>query len=167
MTRMVLRLILRPGHDGRPGRGKTVTQQPISPAISQELTFQCLDPRGRALTLVASLGYDPRDPFAVRITFPAPGGGVRWMVCRTTLLRGLTDPAGLGDLHLWPSVDEDGRAVVVLEFRSPHGHLVAQAHSHEVYQFLTRTLAVVPAGTESAFMDLDALVADLLGSEAK
>lgn len=80
---------------------------------------------------------------------------------------GLTDPAGRGDLHLWPSVDEDGRAVVVLEFRSPHGHLVAQAHSHEVYQFLTRTLAVVPACTESAYMDLDALVADLLGSEAK
>ena len=144
-----------------------MNQQPISPAISQELTFHCLDPRGRALTLVASLSYDPRDPFAVLITFPAPGGGVRWMVCRTTLLRGLTDPAGQGDLHLWPSVDEDGRAVVVLEFRSPNGHLVAQAHSHEVYHFLTRTLALVPAGTESAHMDLDALVADLLGSEAK
>jgi len=31
-----------------------------------------------------------------------------------------------------------------------------------VYRFLTRTLAAVPAGTESDHLDLDGLVADLL-----
>ncbi|MGZ4449998.1 MAG: SsgA family sporulation/cell division regulator [Nocardioides sp.] len=140
-----------------------MTQQPISASLSQELTLHCLDPHGRALDLAASFGYDPTDPYAVWITFPSPSGDVRWAMSRSVLLHGLTDPAGQGDLQLWPSIDEDGRAVVVLEFHSPDGRLVAQAHTHEVHRFLTRTLAVVPMGTESAHLDLDALVDSLLG----
>ena len=144
------------------GARADVTQQPISPTLSQELTLQCVDARGRGVELVASFGYDPSDPYAVWITFPSAQGDVRWAMCRATLLRGLTDPAGQGDLEMWPSIDHDGRAVVVLEFRSPGGQLIALAHTHEVYRFLTRTLAAVPAGTESDHLDLDGLVADLL-----
>ncbi len=141
-----------------------MTQQPISRTLSQELTLQCVDARGRGVELVASFGYDPSDPYAVWITFPSAQGDVRWAMCRATLLRALTDPAGQGDLEMWPSIDQDGRAVVVLEFRSPGGQLIAQAHTHEVYRFLTRTLAAVPAGTESTHLDLDGLVADLLSA---
>jgi hypothetical protein len=143
-----------------------VTQQPMSPALLQELTLQCLDPWGRAVELVAAFSYDPSDPFAVSITFPADTGDIRWVMCREVLLLGLTDPAGGGDLKLWPSIDELGRAVVVLEFHSPDGRLIAQANTHEVYRFLTRTLAAVPAGTESSQLDVDALIASLLGRSA-
>ncbi|GAB3763048.1 hypothetical protein FB382_001316 [Nocardioides ginsengisegetis] len=144
-----------------------VPQQPMSQALSQELTLHCLDGRGRSLELAASFGYDPRDPYAVWITFPNPAGDVRWAMSRSTLRRGMTDPAGQGDLQAWPSIDEDGRAVVVLEFQSPDGRLVAQAHTDAVHQFLTRSLALVPAGTESEHLDLDGLVAALLGSAAQ
>ena len=144
-----------------------MTYQPISRTLSQELTLHCLDPWGRALSLATSFVYDARDPYAVKIVFPNPTGEVAWLICRATLLRGLTDPAGLGDVHVWPSIDQDGRAVVVLEFRSPDGHLVAQASTHEVYRFLTRTLAAVPAGTEGRHVDLDGLVTALLGSAAQ
>lgn len=141
---------------------------PLSPTLCQELTLQCLDAQGRGLELVARLGYDPRDPFAVTITFPAPDAEVCWVMSRAVLQLGLTDPAGQGDLQLWPSIDERSRAVVVLEFRSPDGRLIAQASTHEVYRFLTRTLAVVPAGTESDHLDVDAMIAGLLGdSEAE
>ncbi|NUQ89124.1 MAG: SsgA family sporulation/cell division regulator, partial [Glycomyces artemisiae] len=55
----------------------------------------------------ATFEYDAADPWAVRITFPGAGGdtatGVRWMVGRDLLLQGVTDPAGEGDVQLFPS----------------------------------------------------------------
>lgn len=140
-----------------------MTQQPMSRTLSQELLLECLDPWGRAVELVAAFSYDPADPFAVTITFPADTGDIRWVLCREVLLLGLTDPAGRGDLKLWPSIDERGRAVVVLEFHSPDGRLIAQARTDEVYRFLTRSLATVPAGTESDHFDVDEMVNALLG----
>ncbi len=142
-----------------------MTQQPTWPTLSQELALQCLDPWGRDLELVAAFGYEPSDPYAVWITFPSPAGDVRWAMSRSVLLLGLTDPAGQGDLTVWPSIDERGRAVVVLQFHSPEGSLMARADTHEVHRFLSHTLAAVPAGTESDHLDLDALVDALLGRE--
>jgi hypothetical protein len=138
-----------------------VTQQPISRALSQELVLQCLDAFGRSLDLPASFGYDPSDPWAVWITFRGPRDEVRWAVGRDLLLQGMTDPAGEGDIQLWPSIDENGRAAVVMELCSPDGRLVAQLLTNELYRFLTRTLAVVPLGTES--VDLDRLVDAICG----
>jgi hypothetical protein len=143
-------------------RPTTVTQQPISRALSADLTLQCLDAWGRSVDLQASFGYDPSDPWAVWITFEGPHDHVRWAVGRDLLLQGLTDPAGEGDIQLWPSIDETGRAAVVMELCSPDGRLVTQLHTNELYRFLTRTLAVVPAGTES--IDLDRMVAELTGT---
>jgi Streptomyces sporulation and cell division protein, SsgA len=143
-----------------------VTSQPMSRVLTQDLTLQCIDPWGRPLDLPASFGYDPADPWAVWITFRSPNDEVRWAVGRDLLLQGLTDPAGEGDIRLWPSIDEDGRAAVVMELCSPAGQLVAQLRTSELYRFLTRSLAAVPRGTE--WIDLDLMVASLAGpSEAE
>jgi hypothetical protein len=143
-----------------------VTQQPISGALSQELTLQVLDAWGRTVDLTSSFGYDASDPWAVWITFSGNGDAVRWAVGRDLLLRGLTDPAGEGDIQLFPSVDENGRAAVVMELCSPDGRLVTQMKTSELYAFLARTLAVVPLGAET--IDLDLLVESLVGqSEAQ
>jgi hypothetical protein len=138
---------------------RLVLVQPMSRTLSQDLTLQCLDAWGRTVDLPASFGYDASDPWAVWITFQGPREQVRWAVGRDLLLQGLTDPAGEGDIQLWPSIDETGRAAVVMELCSPDGRLVTQLRTNELYRFLTRTLAVVPAGTES--IDLDQLVAEL------
>lgn len=142
-------------------RPLTVTHQPRARAIAQDLTLQCLDAGGRTVDLPTTFGYDPADPWAVWITFRGPRDAVRWAVGRDLLLQGLTDPAGEGDIQLWPSIDELGRAAVVMELRSPDGCLVTQLHTHDLYRFLTRTLAIVPAGSET--IDLDELVAELAG----
>lgn len=142
-----------------------MAQQPISRDVSQDLTLQCLDTRGRPVELVASFGYDPSDPYAVWLTFRAKSGDVRWAVSRALLLRGLADPAGEGDIRLWPSIDQDARAVVVMDFRSPGGRLVAQVNSQDLHAFLNRTQAAVPLGTERGHLDLDELVCSLLDSE--
>ena len=133
-----------------------MNSQPKAHVLSQELVLQCLDARGRTVDLPATFGYDPADPWAVCITFRGPKDEVSWLVARELLIRGLTDPAGEGDIHLWPSIDDGGRAAVVMELRSPDGHLVTELRTHELYRFLTRTQAMVPSGTE--VMDLDGLV---------
>ena len=101
----------------------------------------------------------PRESFSGS-TPRADPDPVTWAVARDLLLQGLTDPAGQGDVQLFPSVDETGRAAVVMELRSPDGSLVTQMRSSDLYRFLTRTLALVPLGTEQ--MDLDRLVEDLV-----
>jgi hypothetical protein len=97
----------------------------------------------------------------VWITFRTTTDPVRWAVGRDLLLRGLTDPAGEGDVQLFPSVDENGRAAVVMELCSPDGRLVTQMRTSDLYGFLSRTLAIVPLGAER--IDLDLLVESLVG----
>jgi len=142
-----------------------VNQQPLSPALSQGLHLQALDARGRTVEVRATFAYDAGDPWAVRILFPGGRGGtaapVCWVVARDLLLQGVTDPAGEGDVQLFPSVDEDGCAAVVMELCSPDGRLVLQLRTADLSRFLSRTLAVVPLGTES--IDLDELVDALVG----
>ena len=134
----------------------------MSPVLTQQVTLQCLDARGRSIDLPAALGYDPSDPWAVEIAFGGVDEQVRWIVGRDLLLQGVTDPAGEGDILLWPSIDEDGRAAVVMELCSPDGRLVTQLRTHDLYRFLTRTLALVPRGTE--WIDLDQMVQELTGT---
>jgi len=115
--------------------------------------------------LDAALGYNPADPFAVTVTFVTAAGDVVWTFARELLTRGLTDPAGEGDVHIWPCLDATGRAVVIIELSSPDGELVAQARTQDIYRFVSRSLALVPAGMESTYIDVDQLIDRLLHSE--
>jgi len=140
-----------------------MTQPPLSRVLAQPISMRCVDPLGFARQIETTFEYDPSDPYAVVVAFPAGDNVIRWAFCRTLISRGLTDPAGDGDVQVWPSTDEDGRGVVMLEFRSPSGHLLAEASTRELYKFITRTLAVVPYGSEADHLDVDDLIADLLG----
>ena len=141
-----------------------MTQQPTTPMLSQEITLACVDPWGRNVDVPTTLGYRQEDPYAVSLTFHSHTGDVEWVVSRTLLLQGLAAPAGEGDVKVYPSIDERARAVTILDFSSPDGRLVAEASSREIQGFLAKTFAAVPVGTESRHLDLDGLVAALLGS---
>ena len=130
--------------------------------VTHDLALLCVDPVGTLTTVDAALGYDPADPFAVTVTFVTVEGDVVWTFARDLLARGLSGPAGLGDVHIWPCVDADGGATVIIELCSPDGELVAQAGTRDIYQFLGRSLAAVPAGTETDGIDLDQLIDQLL-----
>jgi len=141
-----------------------MTQRPVSPTLTQDIALHCLDELERPMSFIASFGYHPDDPFAVWLTFHIPAGDVRWAMARSLLVCGLTEPAGEGDIRLWPSIDEDGRAVVCMDFHSPEGRLVAAARTADLHGFLARTWQAVPAGTESDRVDLDRLAASLLST---
>ena len=128
-----------------------------SPMLTQRVDLHCLDAQGRSLDLPAELCYDPRDPWAVEFAFGRPREQVRWLIGRDLLLLGRTDPVGDGDVMVAPSIDECGRAAVVLDLCSPNGRLLAQISTRELSSFLDRTIDAVPPGRES--VDLDGLVA--------
>ncbi|WP_300683667.1 SsgA family sporulation/cell division regulator [Nocardioides sp.] len=146
-----------------------MTQQPadhgtaLAP-ITHDIELWCVDPWGRSVRVPTTFGYRASDPYAVSLTFHSGSGDVEWVVSRTLMLQGLAAPAGEGDVKVHPEVDVDNKPVAVFDFCSPDGRLVAQADSHEVQLFLARSFALVPVGTETRHLNLDALITDLLGS---
>ena len=130
--------------------------------VTHDLALRCVDAVGKLSSVDAALGYDPADPFAVTVTFMTVDGDVVWAFARDLLVRGLSGPAGEGDVHIWPCLDAEGCATVIIELCSPDGELVAQASTRDIYPFLVRTLVAVPAGTETDRIDLDQLVDQLL-----
>ena len=149
-----------------------MTQQPIRPTqpaegLSQDILLSCIDPWGRVVDVPTTLGYRADDPYAVSLLFHSGAGDVEWVVSRTLLLQGLAAPCGDGDVKVYPSIDEDARAVAILVFCSPDGRLIAQADSLSVQSFLARTFQLVPVGAESRHLDMDALIAALLGADAE
>ena len=129
--------------------------------LTQDVEMDCVDAAGQSMKLDASLGYQPNDPFAVTVTFRTPGGDVVWTFARELMARGLAVPSGEGDVHVWPCLSSDGRAVIIIELRSPDGELLIQAPALEINAFVNRTLTLVPEGTEGSQFDIDELIGQL------
>lgn len=130
--------------------------------VTQQLFMRCLSPVEGMQQ--AQFRYHSGDPFSVTVTL-VDGGGASWELARTVLVQGVTGVAGAGQARVWPIVNDAGRSLVVLHLESPQGELVAEVLTTQLDRFLGRTTALVPLGTESDLLDLDALVEQLLTSE--
>ncbi|SCK10101.1 SsgA family sporulation/cell division regulator [Streptomyces sp. WMMB 322] len=112
--------------------------------------------------LRAALRYDTTDPLAVRIVFPADasldGGEVAWAFGRELLDAGLHEPAGEGDVHVWP---RSGTSTVI-ELLSHEGVAVVEFDSADLRCFLLRSYDVVAAGQEHGETDVETGLAALL-----
>jgi hypothetical protein len=113
---------------------------------------------GERRWIAVSLSYDPADPWAVALDMHVGPSPVRWTFGRELLVAGLLEPVGEGDVLVSPSLDDAGRAVVVIELRSPDGSLVGLLPTREVGPFVRDVLDTVPVGAETAHLDVDALV---------
>ncbi|MGW1161326.1 SsgA family sporulation/cell division regulator [Streptomyces sp. NPDC002513] len=134
----------------------------MSTLIEQPVEARLVAAAPRMPTIPAMLHYDRRDPFAVRMTFPAPatleGVEVCWSFARELLAAGLEGPEGHGDVRVRPY----GFDRTVLEFHAPQGTAVVHIHSQEVRRFLQRTTELVPLGLEHLHVDLDHDLAELM-----
>ncbi|MCH0541693.1 SsgA family sporulation/cell division regulator [Streptomyces sp. MUM 203J] len=134
----------------------------MSTVIEQAVEARLVASAPRMETVPATLRYDRRDPFAVRMSFPAAaaleGVEVVWEFSRELLLAGLRRPAGSGDVRVRPW----GRDRAVLEFHVPEGVAMVQVCRSELWRFAQRTLQVVPVGFEHLYLDLDHDLARLL-----
>ena len=112
------------------------------------------------LSLGAEFGYDPADPLAVSMVIESISGPVRWTFARELILNGLYEPTGDGDVHIWPCLDTEGAAVVIIELGAAAGGAILQFPSRAVHGFISASLATVPEGTEQ--LDVDAWIEQLL-----
>jgi hypothetical protein len=132
--------------------------------VTLDITVECMDERGIRHEIDTVLGYRSSDPFAVSMTFITGEGNLVWTFGRDLLMRGVEAPNGEGDVHVSPALGVSGHAMVSIELSSPDGHLVLLARSSDVSDFLARTVAVVPQGSESDHFDVDMLISQVLAS---
>src|SRR3954451_20529692 len=148
---------------GRLGRkGTTMMDYPMDtapPTVTQSLTLELIDPTGAVTPLEAELQYDPSDPYAVTTVFMTGASTARWTFGRELLTEGLYEPTGDGDVHVWPCLDSDGRAVVVIELCSPDGEALVKARTTDLATFVDGCGAAVEPGNESAHVDVDSAIA--------
>ena len=134
--------------------------------VTQSVTLELIDPTGAVTPIEAELQYDPADPFAVTTVFMTGSAQVRWTFGRELLTEGLYEPSGDGDVHVWPCLDSDGHAVVIIELCSPDGEALVQARTGDLSSFVDRMTALVPPGTESDHVDVDAAIDAIFTAEA-
>ena len=130
--------------------------------VSADLQVSLVIPGATALPVRASMSYDARDPYAVRVAFhTGTGDAVQWTLGRQLLTDGVTAPSGDGDVRTWPATSDLG-PVVCLALSSPSGSALFEVPVPELVEFLTMTYAAVPTGAESDHVDVDAELAELL-----
>lgn len=135
--------------------------------VTRELTLRLLQGSASPLVVRAQLRYGARDPYAVEALFDAGGDApVRWVFSRDLLAAGLRDAVGEGDVSVCPvPAPRDAVAdepVVRLRLASPDGSAVLEAPARALEAFLAETYAAVPAGAESAHLDVDAAIGAIL-----
>jgi hypothetical protein len=133
-------------------------------AITEPMRMEFVDTEGLSTPLDAEFEYDPADPFAVSILFTDEPAPVRWTFARDLLIEGYYEPTGDGDVHVWPCLNTEGCAVVILELSSPSGEVLVQVGARQLSRFIHQMIAMVPPGSESTIVDLDAEIAQLLSA---
>jgi hypothetical protein len=84
----------------------------------------------------------------------APDQYVAWVFARELLAEGLDQPAGDGDVCIWPASNE-GREVVCITLRSPDGEALLQARVDAVVEFLAAAYALCARGRETQNLQID------------
>ncbi|HZN19339.1 MAG TPA: SsgA family sporulation/cell division regulator [Micromonosporaceae bacterium] len=134
------------------------------PTVRLTTSLRLVAPDATALPIPVSLRYDPADPYAVQVLFhpPLPGEEpVSWSFARELMATGLVEPAGLGDVRLWPCTSP-GRSLVALALSSPDGRALFEVPRSVLVRFLARSYALVPLGHEAEHLDIDGAVHRLL-----
>ncbi|MFP3986760.1 SsgA family sporulation/cell division regulator [Streptomyces sp. E11-3] len=134
----------------------------MTTVIEQAVEARLVAAAPRMPTIPATLHYDSRDPFAVRMAFPAPatleGVEVSWAFARELLTLGVDSAAGDGDVRVRPY----GYDRTVLEFHAPEGTAVVHVRTAELRCFLESTAVLVPLGHEHLLLDMDEDLAELM-----
>lgn len=137
----------------------------VSSAVARSLCGRLTLDRYTSVSrpVLARMYYRPADPLAVTLAIPSAvshdGGKVEWVFARELLDRGLHAPCGEGDVRIRPF----GADRTLIEFASRDGSAMIELSSESLRQFLCWAYAAVPRGEEPDHLELDAVVAELLG----
>ncbi|MFI9243439.1 SsgA family sporulation/cell division regulator [Streptomyces sp. NPDC053086] len=136
--------------------------------VHKTLVVQLLAPGTGRCPVLAHLGYDADDPFAVTAVFAHDGHVLaRWRLDREMLSAGLTGPVGVGDVRLRPAATglwHELRMEFLGDTR-PDGsrhRAVVFAWAPAISAFLRETHQIVPPGQEH--VPVDELLAEILSA---
>jgi hypothetical protein len=129
--------------------------------VTADLVVDLVVAGGPPLPVTSRLAFMQDDPYALTLSFLVDGDQwVTWTFARALLAEGISSAAGEGDVQVWPGV-RDSERCTFLHTRSPYGAATFVLPLNAVVEFLFRTFALVPSGTESGFLDIDAEIAGL------
>jgi hypothetical protein len=131
------------------------------PHVTSDLLVDLVVVGGPPLPVTSRFAFSQDEPFAVTLRFLVEGDQwVTWTFARGLLEEGISTAAGEGDVQIWPGI-RDGERCIFLHTRSPHGAATFVLPLNSVVEFLLSTYALVPSGTESDHLDIDAEIAFL------
>jgi hypothetical protein len=144
--------------------------------ISTELSLGLVGPERMLVPLTASLSYSCTDPYAVKMAFHVcTDEPVEWTLARDLLTAALDAREGIGDVQAWPSAAScdpaaggtqegaaAGHSILNIAISSPVGQAQFEMSARAMGEFLRRTYEAVPAGHESAYLNFDAELTELL-----
>ena len=134
-----------------------------SNTVAAELGLRLVVPEHDGVPLTASLHYRAEDPYAIRMAFHVGmDEPVEWIFARDLLAGGMTEPAGDGDVRVWPADTPTGQRVLNISLSSPFGQAHFEAPLTALAGSLLRTFQVIPAGREGEFINLDGELNQLL-----
>ncbi|MGF1432452.1 SsgA family sporulation/cell division regulator [Kitasatospora sp. LaBMicrA B282] len=145
-------------------------QSACRPALPVEdvLTLRIALGRDKVGTVPTRFRYEPERPYEVLVTFHlGRPDEVDWVFSRELLRDGLRGLSGQGDVRLWPAHCPCHGATLHLALESPYGSALLEASAPRVREWLDRTYAEVPEGSEPDCGPTDEqLSAFLFGDEA-
>jgi hypothetical protein len=128
-------------------------------SVVYDVEFALVVAQAEPVRVSSHLRYDVDDPYAVCVSFEAGSSEhIDWTFARELLQDGLQQASGEGDVKVWTHGPHACFALC-----SPSGRAVLEASADSIRSFLDRTYALVPVGTESAFVDVDGELSQLLG----
>jgi hypothetical protein len=139
--------------------------------VSVRLDMRLIGPGRMIVPLKAVWTYRRQDPYAVQVSFDADAGEpVNWVFDRDLLVAALHGPAGIGDVRAWPTVEPDPAAkrpgarkkIFNIAVGPPADRAHFEASAALIGAFLARAYELVPAGSESACLDFDDELTELL-----
>ncbi len=131
----------------------------MTTAVHASLVVQLQAGDADRFPVLAHLGYDAADPFALTVVFSHDGRVLaRWTLDRQMVADGLTRPVGIGDVRLRPESHGmwDELRIELLGDDRPDGdrhRAVVFVWAAAVESFLNETYAVVRPGREQVSVD--------------
>lgn len=135
---------------------------PTSTDTTVSISVPFLTGETQAEVVDGELVFEARDPYALTMHLQSRSGRVTWTFARDLLADGVYEPAGDGDVQVWPCLSGRGGAVVVIELTSPSGNAMLETSSRSMQCFLDQVYALVPRGQESAHLSLEQMLTRLL-----
>lgn len=113
----------------------------------------------------ATFSYDKKDPLAITTAFGVDSGEtVSWTWARDLLREGISEPTGEADVIVYPGELDNAVGYVAIHLTSPVSESTFYVPEKQVTDFVDKTTMIVPVGQETEHLDIDATIAQILGS---